>query len=118
MYTFRWKSFLPQLKVFYLLFYWTTTTKMRISISLLNIHTPIEGVKNFSFFDRVDFQILPEEKTQVNRLKTHHFVWKRNWVADFIFWNQNGRYPLKQFASGHDCLQNQLIFDAVTQFTL
>ena len=35
---------------------------MRILIWLLDIHTTIEGVKNFLFFDRVDFQILPEEK--------------------------------------------------------
>ena len=37
-------------------------------IRFLDIQTTIErgknfcGVKNFSFFDRVDFQILPEEK--------------------------------------------------------
>ena len=63
------KMFLPQLQVFYLLFYWCITTiKRKISIWLLDIHTTIEGVKNFcevknfSLFDRVDFQLLPEEK--------------------------------------------------------
>ena len=71
MYTLRWKSFLPQLKVFYPLFYWCIATiKMRISIWVSDIHTTIEGVKNFwgvknfSFFDRVDSQLLPEEKIE------------------------------------------------------
>ena len=63
------KVFYPNQKFFTPFFYWCITTiKRKISIWLLDIHTTIEGVKNFcgvknfSFFDRGDFQLLPEEK--------------------------------------------------------
>ena len=63
------KFFTPTKSLLPPLFYWCITTiKRKISIRLLDIQTTIEGVKNFcgvknfSFFDRVDFQILPEEK--------------------------------------------------------
>ena len=50
------KSFLPP---FLLMYYHLKNEDFGLNIKY---YLTLEGVKNFSFFDRVDFQILPEEK--------------------------------------------------------
>ena len=66
---FEMEKFFTPTKVFYPPFYWCIPIiKRGISIWSLDIDLTLEGVKNFwgvknfSLFDRVDFQVLPEEK--------------------------------------------------------
>ena len=54
----------------------------------------------------------------MNCLKTHYFVWKRNWVADFIFWNQNGRYPLITHQKQFDGKGSRFSFSASVNFSI
>ena len=63
--------------------------------SIVRYSNCYRGGKKLFIFWQSWFSTFTRRKNQLNRLKTHHFVWKRNWVADFIFSNQNGRYPLK-----------------------
>ena len=70
------KFFTPTKSFLTPLFYWCITTiKIGILIWSLDMHLPTEvvknfcGVKNFSSFDRVDSQLLPEENIKI-------IVWK------------------------------------------
>ena len=96
---FELEKFLPQPEVFYPLLYWCTTMKLRISIWILDIHTTMEGVKNFErvknfwFSDKFDSQILPEEK--IESLENSLFCVEKKSGNSYNFWNQNGRYPLR-----------------------
>ena len=96
------KVLLPQLKVFYPLFTLMHYNHKNENFDLIIRYSPSSGGiqnfwrgKNFSFFDRVDFDIFTRRKNQLNRLKIYHFMFKRTWVEDLIFWNQNGSYPSK-----------------------
>ena len=86
-----------------LFYWWITFIKMRISTSFPDLHLNYSGGgrkllcgKKLFIFWQSWFLTFTRRKNQLHRLKTHHFEWKRNWAAYFIFSNQNGRYPLKE----------------------